>query len=143
MSSIPNPSIETERVGILPSSVAEFRQQEDNEANAFVVSYYYYNDDECEVESLIKNIARSALQDLRKIGSLSKRQDFARLGIGAKPVRNKNAYKSLFNRLPIDIDLLQHKISGNSRMFYFLINQSFHLVAIKNSHIETDKVRHR
>lgn len=131
--------------GIIPRSVAEPTYREDPEIQPFLISYYYYNDKECGIRDLEKNVSKKTLENLRTIGKLSSPSDFKTNNIDDIPVRQNGEYLKLYNRLPEGSDLKEHKIQGTSRLFYFVtlekIRRIFHIVAITGRHYETDKVR--
>jgi len=135
---IPTPSFKDR--GRLPESVAINPSQADDEALPYLISYEMYNDSECEIKDLLKNIARTALLDLRKIGNSTKKK-LGENGIDYLPVSNSGAYTSLYNKLPPDVEIKEHKISGDSRLFYTTSGRRFYIICIKNSHIETKKHR--
>lgn len=126
-----------ERIPESAGVIAEALNPED--AN-FRISYHYYRDDLCEMKNLIGNAGRSCLKDLRTIGK-SKKGTLASNGIDEIRVRGEGAYKPLLNGLTEDVELREHKILSTARLFYFVKEETFHVVAITNAHIETDKNR--
>ena len=131
-----------EKNAAIPEAVAEPSFEDDPEAQPFKISYRFYNDSECELRDLIKNAPRKVLEDLRKIGASIGVSDFRRYNIDIKPVDQRGNYRTLFNRLPSEeVELKENAIQSSGRMFYFIIEKTFYLVALKNAHKETKKVR--
>lgn len=127
--------------GQIPDSVAQVSKKEDIEAKPFVISYEYYNDKLCELRNLQKGAHRKILEDFRKIGSLTNITQFQGNNIDCDDIKDAGEYSKLFNKLPPDIELKENAIQGKARFFYFIVERFFHLVAIKNKHFETRKIR--
>jgi len=108
---------------------------------AFTISYTQYNDKICEMKDLGGNRARAFLQLLRKMGKATSMQDFKSLNIDCYPVYYTGEYTKLFSGLPEDVELKEHKIQIESRLFYHIVGSKVYIVCIKNSHLETDKQR--
>lgn len=107
----------------------------------YVLSYRYYNSKECEIGYLARNRGKETLEVLKKIG-MSSQDTIDESGIDRFPVGNSGAYASLFNGLPDEFDVLyEHKIQGDSRLFYHRVGNRFYIICIKNNHIETKKHR--
>lgn len=124
----------------IPDKVGEIRSPFDPETKPFLISYEYYNDKLCEIKILEKNRAKQCLQDLRMIGKCNT-NSLCGNGIDILSVCNQGDYSKLFNKLPPDIKLKEHKIQGDGRIFYFISRNLFHIVAITNNHLETNKHR--
>lgn len=130
--------------GLIPQQVAELKVEEDPESKPFLISYQKYNDGICQIEYLVKNCPKRALQDLKKIGKdITAFKDFGKYGIDSKPIRNENNYKELFKGLHGDVELYEHKIQQTARIFYFLNEPEkiVYIVAITQNHFETEKNR--
>ena len=121
--------------------MAEIRSQREPETQLFRISFKYYNDSECQISLLEKNNARRMLSDMRIIGKCTNIRSLRDNNIGIEPVYNSGAYRSLFNHLSPDIEMKEHIIQATARVFYFIVDSSFNVVAIKNSHTRIDKNR--
>lgn len=122
--------------GKIPNSVTQLPSQE----QTYLLSFRHYRDDLCEVELLEKNRPKECIHVIKRV-SRSKLGKLRDHNIDRIPIKNSGEYKKLFNRLTHDVELFEHKIQGTSRLFYFIAAHEFHIVAITNSHFETDKVR--
>ena len=127
----------------IPESVAEPSFEEDPEAKPFLISYFYYKDKECGLKNLLKNGPRKVLQDFRNIGQSTNITQFKQYNIDTNPVHNNGDYSKLYYGLPPDAELKENAIQGAERFFYFIIGRIFYLVAIKQVHLETNKVRRK
>jgi len=132
---IPSPTLSVK--GRIPDHVALIAESE----QTYVIAFSHYNEDLCEIDNLEKNISKECLHDLKRI-SKSTIGGLAEKGIDRIRINKSGEYKKLYNKLPDpNIELFEHKIQGTSRLFYFTAKNKFCIVAIKNSHFETDKVR--
>ena len=134
---IPEPKLLQQRI---PGSVALINDPKDYETLQYHLSFEFYKEKLCEIDLLEKNGAKRALHNIKTIG-LSNRKSLGQNGIDSFPIENSGEYSSLYNKLPPDADLKEHKIQGTARIFYFTVNRLFHIVCIKNSHFETKKHR--
>lgn len=132
-------------VGEIPDSVAEPPFKEDIETRPFMICYRHYNDKQCEVRDLQKNVHLRILQDFRTIGKLTSLKEFKNYNIDILSVNNTGEYKKIYSNLSPDIEIKEHKLQGTARIFYFTtidkVFNIFNIVAITNRHFETDKVR--
>ncbi len=138
---IPSKAALIKNKGRIPNSVAQLPSLEDPESEPFKLSFRHYKDKLCEINSLLKNAPKRLLMDLKKVGQLNNISQFQQKGISIIGVTNAGAYKVLFNKLPPDIEMKEHKIQGEQRLFYFIIKDIVHIVCIKSSHFDTDKKR--
>lgn len=131
--------------GIISQEVAELKTDEEPEIKPFLISYLKYNNKLCEIDgSLIKNCQKKALMDLKIIGKdVVDFSDFQKYGIDAIPIEYKGEYKKIFNGLHEDVEIFEHKLQSTARIFYFINNvkRIFYIIAITQSHFETDKNR--
>ena len=139
---VAQPTVES---NIIPPEVAEMPQeQEAPEAEPYVISFAKYNCKMCEVSLLNGNKAKKAIETFINIGlNVRSSSDFQRHSIDQIPVQYKGEYKKLFRGLDNDIDLKEIKLQQDARIFYFDIesNHTLYVVAIKQNHLETSKVR--
>lgn len=131
--------------GKLLQSVAEMPQEiEAPEVSPYLISFAKYNIKLCEIEGLGKNRGNKALSILKEIGTkVFSRVDFQRCNIKTNSIGNFGYYKKLYNGLGPDIEVRELYLQGTGRIFYFDIepDRILYIVAIRENHFETDKVR--
>jgi hypothetical protein len=131
--------------GIIPPEALELKTEEEPEIRPYLISYSKYNNKLCEIEGcLVKNCQKKALLDLKKVGKdVMDFSDFQKNGIDTIPVERRGEYKKLFNGLHEDVEIFEHKLQSTARLFYFMnnIKKIFYIIAITQSHFETEKVR--
>lgn len=108
--------------------------------SCYLLSFKHYNEDVCEIKFLEKNRSKECIQALKRIthAELGKLKE---KNIDQIPIAKAGEYKKLYNHLTMDVELFEHKVQGDSRIFYFTAAEECFIVAITNNHIETDKVR--
>lgn len=106
----------------------------------YVISFKYYNDKLCEIDDLTKNSPKACLQLFKKI-TRTTLGNLRNENIDQLRIHNSGDYKRLFNSLTHEVDLFEHKLQATSRIFYFISANEFHIVAITQNHLETDKTR--
>ncbi len=114
------------------------------EAISYVISFAKYNEKMCEISGLSKNKAKKALEIFKIIGTkICCEVDYQRHYVDRIPVRNEGEYKKLYHGLPEDVELKEIKLQSDARIFYFDIEpeRKFYVVAIRENHLETRKVR--
>lgn len=112
---------------------------EDNKK--YLISFAHYNETICELKELEKNRSQECIRVLKRI-SKATLGNLREQNVDHLPIANSGEYKKLHYRLPSpDTEIFEHKLQADSRIFYFTISNRFYVVAIKNSHFETDKVR--
>jgi hypothetical protein len=144
MDSIPKIVTEGHPIGgLLPPDIAEYSQRQDApETQPFVISFEEYNEKECEIDALIKNNGKKFLKILKDIGKRAySHGHFKGLGITATPIKRSGAYICLYKGRSLDAEIFEIHGSGTSRIFYFIIQLTVYIVAIKENHIETNKHR--
>lgn len=122
--------------GILPISVAVSGNLIDYENEKVVFSFVVYNSNQCGIGSIDKQEAKKLTKELKKI-SLTVTKHFRHQdtsGIACKPVSNSGNYSVLFSDVPEDIELLEVDYSGAGRVFGFITNNIFNIVAIGKEH---------
>jgi len=125
--------------GKIPEASASSIIRKDPEESFYLISFRYYRNDLCEIKDLLKNRGRAGLDALKKIGQSNFRTLHSN-GINPLPVEKNGEYTKLFTQLPSpDVDMKEHKLQGESRIFFFLEDIKFNVIAITNSHFETRK----
>ena len=123
----------------IPENVSHVLTESDKEIECYHLSFQHYNDTVCEINDLVKNGSRRALLNLKTIGRCYSLSSLKSSNIDITPVDNKGAYKKIFQRLTEDVEIREHKIQSTARIFYFISDKMFYIVAITNTHIETSK----
>ena len=145
MGNLPTEVTEIVYDGKIPQEVAEIPQDLSSpEERPYVISFAKYNDDLCEISLLGGNKGRKAVETLKDIGTkVFDVTDFQRHSIDRIPVSYAGEYKKLFKGLSADVEIKEAKLQQNARIFYFDIEpeKTLYVVAIKENHFETDKVR--
>jgi hypothetical protein len=121
--------------GLLPDKIALVKGFENGDVPNFKISYDYYDGNHCEIEDLAVAAARKCLIKLKYIGQ-SNPKTLIEKNIKSKPVIRTGRYLALFSKLTDDVNLFEIDIGEASRLFYFILGNLFHIVAIKNSHIK-------
>ena len=144
---IPDPNVVPQ--GIIPEAVAERPQiEEAPESRPLLISFARYNEKECDLNNGIDNKrARKALQIIRDIGvNIFNPTEFKKKlpTLQVCPVDNCGDYRKLYRHLADlpDVEIHEAKIDRDKgRLFFFIVERIFHVVAICDSHYETDKQR--
>jgi hypothetical protein len=145
---IPEPELPVES-GEIPFRSAEMPQTAiEPELKPYRISFERYNEKECEVEQLDNKLARKTLEAVRNIGiNVKEDSDFgAKLPkLEIKSIRDDGDYRVLFrgirDELP-DIEMREVKIEKDSgRLFFYVIDRIFHIIAIRKNHYDTSKTR--
>lgn len=134
-SKIKIPNISSKKKNIINDKVATIKGGEDETNLHFQISYKYYKNSLCEIEDLPTSPARKCLTKLKQIG-LSNHTTMMDNNLKPRPVHNSKSYKSLFHNLSPDINMFELNLGDSSRLFYFTVGHTFHIVSIKNKHIE-------
>ena len=130
----------------IPPTATELPQLEEApESKPLLISFERYNTKECQVNEMDSKVARKALKALRDIGmNIRTDADFKKHlpKLEIVPINNSGDYRGLYKGLidlP-DVEIKEAKIERKEgRLFFFLVERIFHVIAIRNSHYETDK----
>lgn len=121
----------------IPATVAISSILKDYENDKVFLSFEPYNQNCCEIYLIDKKDAKKLTDRLKKITTTPRKhflyQDAS--GIACKPIKDSGNYKSLFNGLQKDIELLEVDYTGAGRIFGYLTKNIFNIVAIKVRHI--------
>ena len=123
----------------IPEELAEISQDINPETNPYLISFKYYNNKECQIKNYLKNQGRKALLILKEVGCCRNLNELKNKGVDIITVENNNEYSKLFNRLSPEVEMREHKIQSTSRMFYFITDKQFNVVAFTNRHYQTNK----
>lgn len=128
-------NLETEKSNISPI-VAVSDALKDYENKRVVFSFEVYNNNQCRIGSIDKTEAKKLTKEFKKISAtLTKHfRHQSTSGIACKPVYNSGNYAVLFNEVPEDIELLEVDYSGAGRVFGYMVNNIFSIVAIGKEH---------
>ena len=146
MTDIPKPATEPSDEQNKLSQIAQELPQETEapEAIPYVISFAKYNEKLCEISELSKNKGKKALSILKEIGTkVFARADFQRHNIRTDGIANSGEYKKLYSKIAPDIEIRELFLQDTGRVFYFDIEpeRTLYVVAIRENHFETDKVR--
>lgn len=146
MTDIPQPVTEPSDEENKLSQIAQELPQDTEapEAIPYVISFARYKNKLCEIDGLGKNKGNKALSILKEIGTkVHSRADFQRHNIRTDGIANTGEYKKLYNGLAPDVEVRELFLQGTGRIFYFDIEpeRMLYIVAIRENHFETDKVR--
>ncbi len=132
--------------GEIPLDSAELPQDDvEPELIPYLISFQRYNRKECKIEEMEAKSARKAFKVVRDIGMKVRTEadfkvHFPKLVIA--PVEDIGAYRDLFRGLrdSLDIEMKELKFeTDKGRLFFFVIDKIFHVVAVRDSHYEVDK----
>jgi len=138
------PFPEKPREAVLPEIVAERPQTEEApEVVPFLISFARYNRKECDIDGMDHKRAKKALKTLRNIGvEIYNEEDF-----GAKlpklkvcAIEPNGEYRRLYTGLTDfpDAEIREAKVDlDKCRLFFFIVNRIFYVVAVKDSHYNT------
>lgn len=104
-----------------------------------VFSFAPYNQNQCRIHSIQKVEAKKLTKELKAISSTRlkhfRHQGSGGSNIACKSVHNSGNYEVLFTGLPPDVEeLLEVDYSGPGRVFGFLTDNVFNVVAISKEH---------
>lgn len=124
---------------LLSPEVALSDDIKEYDGKEIVFSFAPYNQNQCRIHAIQKPEAKKLTKELKTI-SKTLLKHFRNQGSGAsniacKAVHNSGNYSVLFDSLPPDTDeLLEIDYSGSGRIFGFLIDNIFSIVAIGKEH---------
>lgn len=129
--------VNSEIVGLekdkLPATIAISERLEDYENKKVVLSFEPYNQSQCQLYKLEKPDTKKLTSELKNISQTTTkklRYNYPK----CKPVHNSNQYSILFNGLPKDAEVLEVDYSGPGRIFGFLVENIFNVIAIVKVH---------
>lgn len=127
--------LETEEAQI-SQTVAISDSLKDYENKRVSFSFEVYNNNQCEIANLDKTEAKKLTKELKKVSSTVtkhfRNQNIS--GIACKPIYNSGNYSSLFSEISDDIELLEIDYSNAGRVFGYIVNNIFNVVAIGKKH---------
>jgi len=146
MTDIPKPVTQPSDEENKLSQIAQELPQETEapEAIPYVISFSKYNEKLCEISELRKNKGKKAISVLKEIGTkVFSKADFQKHNIKTDGIANAGEYKKLYNGLSPDVEVREISLQDTGRIFYFDIEPEriLYVVAIRENHFETDKVR--
>lgn len=134
--------------GPIPEIAAEISQTaEEPEAKPILISFERYNSKECQLDGMNGKMAKKALRIVRDVGvKIKTENDFKKhlSKLNVVSIGNKGNYRNLYRGLADlpDVEVKEAKIDmDKGRLFFFMIDRIFHIIAMKNSHYDTDKQR--
>jgi hypothetical protein len=126
---------------VIPAEAALQKDKSDIETKNYLISFASYKENMCQIQDLNTSCARKLLTILRNIGNkCTSYKDLSQIGLNMKPVGNQGEYNGLYKNLTEDVELFEHYLSEDARLFYFVSPvMLFEVVAIRNKHFRTDK----
>ncbi len=134
----------------LPSDVADLKTEptkispivavsdaiKDYENKRVVFSFEVYNSTQCRIGSIDKTEAKKLTKELKKVSTTLTKHLMHQhsSGIACKAVNDSGNYSALFADVPEDTDLLEIDYSSAGRVFGYLVNNIFNIVAIGKEH---------
>ncbi|MDO8740003.1 MAG: hypothetical protein Q7J54_00320 [Candidatus Woesearchaeota archaeon] len=115
-------------------AVSDALKDYENERVTF--SFEPYNSNQCRLGKLDNTEAKKLTRELKKI-SLTMTKHFRHQNassIACKPVHNSGNYSVLFVDIPEDAELLEVDYSGTGRIFGFMVESIFNVVAVGKEH---------
>lgn len=108
----------------------------DYENKRVVFSFEIYNSNQCEIAKLDKTEAKKLTKELKKISTtLTKHfRHQSTSAIACKPIHKSGSYIVLFDGIPEDTEMLEVDYSGTGRVFGYIVNNIFNIVAIGKVH---------
>ena len=129
---IPDKVAEPSEQPFVPARVAVSESLPDWEQELLVFGFRDYNQKECEIHNFEKKDAKnftSKLSTISQVTVLQFRQTYVR-----DTVHNSGNYKSLFDNLPDLTQLLEVEFTASGRVFGFIEQNRFQVVAICKKH---------
>ncbi len=109
---------------------------EDFDNKKIVFNFENYNQGDCEIYNLQKQDAKKLTNRLQNMSSVLAKHilTFQTSGFVCKTVENAKSYSSLFSTLPPDVELLEVYYSDKGRLFGYMVNNIFSVVAVLIKH---------
>lgn len=123
---------------LIPASVAisplfnELREYLTSENYKLIFASYNY--DQCELHRLTNTSKSRALIQLFNRITKTNKSNMPTSGIIRNNVRNSGQYCSLFKTIPPDTELKEADFAGEGRVFFYLVQNYFCIVAIQVQH---------
>jgi hypothetical protein len=130
----------------IPQDAPELPQPEEApESKPILISFERYNSKECELDGMDGKMAKKAFRTLRDIGvNIKTETDFREClpKLQIEPVENSGYYRGLYKGLSglPDVEIKEAKFDLNTgRLFFFLVDRIFHVIAVREDHYQTGK----
>ena len=130
----------------IPRTATEIPQTaEAPEAKPVLISFERYNRNECQLDGMEGKMAKKAMRMVRDVGiHIKSESDFQKHlpKLEVVSISDNGNYRKLYKGLTDlpDVEIKEIKIDRDKgRLFFFLIDRIFHIIAIRDSHYEIDK----
>ena len=124
--------------GKIPPMVAVSSKIDDFENKKVVLSFEQYNQRQCGLAKIAKTEAKHLTAELKKISETAakhfRHEQISR--IACKPVYGSGNYAPLFNGLPEDAELLEVNYTKAGRVFGYMVQNVFNVVAVAKEHLK-------
>lgn len=104
------------------------------ESRTVSIHFRHYKKSQCQINRLTQSEAKEAVDAFKRMGGVSASALNSAL-IRTDRIPNNSNYSTFYVGLG-DVDLLEHNLSGRSRMFYFLDGNQCQVVAIRADHVK-------
>jgi len=126
-----------EKAEQIKSQVALFDERpdyDDKMRENFLFSFIHYKTKECEICKLDDKVAKRLIDKLKEINKTTKTK-LSQTNLIRDKVEKLGPYKSPYNNLSPDIEIVEIQFSGTGRIFAHFIERYFCIVAIKREHV--------
>lgn len=110
----------------------------DYENKKIVFTFLPYKYSQCEIVDLQKNEAKRLTEKLKEVNkTIAKVLLFSKAsGLNCKPTYKSGQYACLYVDLPSDAEILEINYTDTGRIFGYLVENIFNIVAIKRKHLK-------
>ncbi len=99
----------------------------------YILVFDKYESKECELSKLSTPQAKSLIKKFQQITKCNPKL-LPQSGIVRDNINNSGSYKGLFRNLNPDIELKETSLADYGRMFFYIVNRYFCVVAIQSAH---------
>jgi hypothetical protein len=123
---------------VIPQKVAVSEKIPEFGNEKIVFTFIPYKHTQCEIHKLEKSEAKKLTEKMRKVNGVMAKNILCQeaSGFACKPVGRSGDYACLFEDLPLDVQLLEIDYTGTGRIFGYLAQNLFNIVAITKRHLK-------
>jgi hypothetical protein len=123
-------------------SFTDIREEDIPEGKFFNISYKHYNKKICGINELESGSYKSFTKYLRKIGGNASIIDLREeLKTNLKQINRSGEYGKLFSKLSDDIEVFEIILTSSNRLFFYIVENNFYIIALRAKHFEVGKNR--
>lgn len=108
----------------------------DDEPKKFILNFKYFRSDFCKFETADSSKMKSLLEKLAKLCEFTAAQ-FYTCELLPRSVNRNGDYAQLYTSLDDDVDIFEFDFAGQGRIYGFIVENFFHLVAVDAKHRNT------